>query len=291
MALTLDRSGSFPRVATKRKTKVSVGFEWEVPADIEEPECTCCEEGYIDEDGNREEYCSYCCGEDGSRVDLNRVTKDFIETHGFRTHIECGGTEFASPVFGNITTARRVAGLLKGVALQDRALGPEVADYNACGIHVHTGHTDWNKGVGYEYSTDVESVYAQVVSMLNRKSSAAFVLEFSGRENGNTHYLTQAVSSCWDYTEGVTTPTREQLSYMRCMKMVRPNCFGRIGTVEYRLWDAAEDRLIPAIEFAHACTTFITRRKDIPYLKEFKLWLDRQSGYKVLKQDNAWRLL
>jgi len=75
------------------------------------------------------------------------------------------------------------------------------------------------------------------------------------------------------------------------MKMVRPNCFGRIGTVEYRLWDAAEDRLIPAIEFAHACTTFITRRKDIPYLKEFKLWLDRQSGYKVLKQDNAWRLL
>jgi len=287
MALTLDHTSSFTRVATKRKTKVSVGFEWEIPAEIDEGECTCgdCYDG----------ECSYCCGDIPDTVFIDTSTENFIDSHGFRTHVECGGLEFASPVFGNISTARRVALALKEVALQDRALGPDVADYNQCGIHVHSGYTGWSTDTGvkggFGFPVDVQKAYEQVSGMLNRESSAKFVYEFSGRgRSASEGYTFQAVSTCWDRL-GAVTPSRDHLYSMKEKQMVRPNKFGSVGTVEYRLWDAAEDRLIPAIEFAHACTTFITKRKDIPYIKEFKLWLDKQSGYKVLKQDHAMRLI
>lgn len=290
MVLALDHSGSFTRVATQRKTKVSVGFEWEIPAEIREGECTCDDDYYEDEDGCHYE-CSYCCGEDEDYVDTNDTTEGFIESHGFRTHIECGGVEFASPVFGNIATARRVADVLKGVALQDRAFESD-PDEACCGIHVHTGFTGWNtnprriNGI----PADVHNAYEQVTGMLNRKSSSKFIYEFSGRDKGRSPYKRQGESTCWD-RKGAKQPSDRQRTDMRCNSMVRPNCFGSTGTVEYRLWYAAENRLIPALEFAHACTTFITKRKGIPYIKDFKVWLDKQSGYKVLKQDNAWRLI
>jgi len=290
MALAFDYNNSFTRVATKRKNKVSVGFEWEIPAEIEEGECTC-DDNY-DPDTDEHYDCPYCCGEEGETVYTDTSTDNYIASHGFRTHVECGGLEFASPVFSNISTARRVANALKVVALQDRALGPDANDNAGCGIHVHSGYTGWNENTLTidGIPADVYNAYEQITGMLNRKSSSKFVYEFSGRENSNSGYKTQGVSSCWDST-GAVTPSHSQRRYMRSLQMVRPNRFGKIGTVEYRLWDAAEDRLIPAIEFAHACTTFITRRKGIPYIKEFKLWLDKQSGYKVLKQDNALRLI
>jgi len=279
MALAFDHSGSFTRVATKRKTKVSVGFEWEIPAEIAEECCNCCS-GYCDCD-ECDCYCS--CGEE-EEAETNTETNNFIDSHGFRTHCECGGLEFASPVFGNIGTARRVASALKEVALQDRALGEDANPDHCCGIHVHASHVNL-----HDYPSTKET-YWRVVSMLNRKSSANFVMEFSGRKDGNPSYLHQAKSIGWD-TAGVVKPSDVNQCDMGTHQMVRQNGFGSSNTIEYRLWHTSADRLLPAIDFAHACTTFIMTRKDIPYLKDFKAWLDKQTGYKILKQDNAWRLL
>ena len=279
MALNIDQSGSFPRVATKRKTKVSVGFEWEVPAEMLDTECDCCRGDCCCDDGE-----CYCDCRDEDYANLSSDTENFMDTHGFRTHYECGGAEFASPVFGNITTARRVARAIKEVALQDRALGEDMNPDHHCGIHVHTSHVNLGNDV------KAHEVYRRVSAMLNRKTSAKFIMEFSGRTNGGSVYLDQARSIGWD-KDGKSTPDSYEESYMRSNQMVRPNSFGSSHTIEYRLWHTAEDRLLPAIDFAHACTTFIMGRKGIPYLKDFKTWLDKQSGYKILKQDNAWRLL
>lgn len=280
MALNIDQSGSFPRVATKRKTKVSVGFEWEVPAEMQERECECydhcdCEDGDC--------WCACDCDGEDEHVDLSDTTCRFMDTHGFRTHYECGGAEFASPVFGNITTARRVAKAIKEVALQDRSLGEDTNPSHCCGIHVHTSHVDLTD------RWETRDTYLRVSSMLHRKSSAEFIFAFSGRKKDKS-YSDQAISLCWD-DKGEKTPSSESTRRMGYRQMVRPNEFGRSHTIEYRLWHTAEDRLLPAIDFAHACTTFIMTRKDIPYLKDFKTWLDKQSGYKILKQDDAWRLL
>ena len=164
MALNIDQSGSFPRVATKRKTKVSVGFEWEVPAEMQERECECydhcdCEDGDC--------WCACDCDGEDEHVDLSDTTCRFMDTHGFRTHYECGGAEFASPVFGNITTARRVAKAIKEVALQDRSLGEDTNPSHCCGIHVHTSHVDLTD------RWETRDTYLRVSSMLHRKSSSS----------------------------------------------------------------------------------------------------------------------
>jgi len=271
MGLTMDLKGGFPRVATTKKTLVSVGFEWEIPAEIENRMCTYCEE-------EGEEYCD--CEEE--QVETSYATEQFIKTHGFRTHVECGGLEFASPVFGNIETARRIAKELQKVARTDSCFHPSGYQYSDCGIHVHASHANI-KG-----HTETLAFEQRVVSMLNRKDSAQFVWEFSGREDTGG-YGHQAKATQWD-AEGLEEPTQKQHGFMRSNQMVRLNCFGGDYTVEYRLWDADEGRLLPAIEFAHAVTTFMSKRKDIPYLKDFKNWLDKQSGYNILKADSAWRL-
>ena len=270
MGLTMDLKGGFPRVATTKKTLVSVGFEWEIPADLKEGLCSYCEE-------SGEEYCD--C--EGDQVEASFATEQFIETHGFRTHVECGGLEFASPVFGNIETARRIAKELQKVARTDSCFHHRNYGYSECGIHVHASHANIK---GHTEMLDFEQ---RVVSMLNRKDSAQFVWEFSGRDD--TRYGNQAKATQWD-AEGLEEPTEKQHGFMRSNQMVRLNCFGGDYTVEYRLWDADEGRLLPAIEFAHAVTTFMSKRKDIPYLKDFKNWLDKQSGYNILKADSAWRL-
>jgi hypothetical protein len=261
VALNIDKSGSFPRVATKRKTKVSVGFEWEIPVRF----------------NKRDRW------GDMRAVSYSKRSVKFIETSGLRTHFECGGVEFASPVFGNIATARKMASGLKRLAFREPCLGENEGVFHSCGTHVHTSSPLWNTETSYK-------VYKQATAMLNRESSAKFIYEFSGRSKDTSSYRSQGQSTCWD-TEGVTKPSSGQYACMRGKAMLRPNCFGSSNTVEYRMWHTAEDRLIPALEFAHACTTFIMGRKGIPYLKDFKTWLDKQSGYKILKQDNAWRLL
>jgi hypothetical protein len=279
VALSIDNSGSFPRVATKRKTKVSVGFEWEIPVKTTPHECDCFDE--YDED-DEDAYCS--CDEDDTRGSLKESTKDFARSHGFRTHYECGGAEFASPVFGNIATARRMAVRLKEVSSLDSFLGHNTT--HCCGIHVHASHKD------YVTLDQVKGIRDRIAGMLHRSSSAAFMLEFSGRarEGTNASYRFQARSTRWD-KDGSTKLTDSIKCGMQSTAMLRLNQFGANRTLEYRLWHTAEDRLLPAIDFAHACTTFIASRKDIPYLKDFKAWLDKQSGYKILKQDDAWRLL
>lgn len=265
----INRDG-FPNVPTKRNNKVSVGFEWEIENPVNECDCDCSYDEYCDE-----------CDEDRLRLDSSSI--QFADTHGFRTHAECGGAEFASPVFRNLGTARAMASRIKAMSFRDSYLDPH--ETNGCGIHVHTGFSGWSNSYS-SFSKDYETV----TSMLNRASSADFILEFSGRDCGHSYYR-QAESTCWD--EESSEPTGEQLDDMRENQMIRPNGFSGNETIEYRIWNGTHDRLQPAIDFAHACTTFITKRRDdkVPYLKDFKVWLDKQAGYKVLKQDPAWSLV
>lgn len=262
----------FPNIPTKRNNKVSVGFEWEIENPVQYDGCDC--------DHGDGEYCDRC-DEDEARLDSESL--QFADTHGFRIHAECGGAEFASPVFRNLGTARAMASRIKAMSFRDTQLDPY--ETNGCGIHVHTGFTGWSNS-----ARSFQKDYETVTSMLNRASSTGFILEFSGRSSYHNYYK-QANSTCWD--EKSSQPTEEQLFHMRDREMVRPNGFSGISTIEYRIWNGTQDRLQPAIDFAHACTTFITKRgdSDIPYLKDFKVWLDKQAGYKVLKQDPAWSLV
>jgi hypothetical protein len=273
----INRDG-FPNITSKKFTKVSVGFEWEIENPWEPSDCNC--------DNDYDEFCP-CCDEEYSEAEPNvsSLTDSFTDTHGFRTHYECGGTEFASPVFRNLGTARAMASRIKAVAGADSLLYPK--ETNGCGIHVHTGFSGWDFRDA-RFNKD----YRTVTSMLNRASSTPFILVFSGRSS--THdYFKQARSTGWDIGSVSGAPSEGQLDWMRHVEMVRPNRFDGKSTIEYRIWNGTEDRLQPAIDFAHACTTFITKRKanSIPYLKEFKAWVDKQAGYKVLKQDPAWSLI
>tara|TARA_R110000744_G_scaffold3989_2_gene14701 strand:+ start:1012 stop:1884 length:873 start_codon:yes stop_codon:yes gene_type:complete len=268
---------NFPCIVSKNPSRVSLGFEWEVE---------------MDTDVSRERMSSNCdcdpdwgcdCDEDEAEVEtlLNTTSNSFTNTHGFRTHIECGGVEFASPVFNNISTARAMARRIKVMAKQDSLFNADAAEL--CGIHVHTGHAGWK-----EHNSE-KPTYHKVVAMLNRKSSAQFIYHFAGR--GDRHdYYRQAVALEWDES-GRETPTADQKDDMLYREMVRPNRFGDKATIEYRIWNGVSDRLLPALDFAHACTSFVLDFNDdkgIPYLKDFKTWVDKQAGYKTLKQDPSW---
>jgi hypothetical protein len=273
----INRDG-FPNITSKKFTKVSVGFEWEIENPWNRGDCDC----------DCDEYCDGCNPHyECEDPNISHTTEKFADSHGFRTHYECGGTEFASPVFRNLGTARAMASRIKATARADDLLYP--TETNGCGIHVHTGFSGW---VSNYSDSKFTRDYQAVTSMLNRASSGAFILEFSGRDTSHDYYK-QAKSTGWDGGFVSGAPTEGQLDWMREVEMVRPNYFDGTPTVEYRIWSGTEDRLQPAIDFAHACTSFITKRKgdDIPYLKEFKAWVEKQAGYKVLKQDPAWSLV
>ena len=161
----------------------------------------------------------------------------------------------------------------------DKSMDPLHSNGTA-GIHVHTSNSDWSN-----YETHIN--FTKILFMLNRKSSEEFIYNFSGREDHD--YYEQSESLCWDdYNNELPDETQEDTMLER--QMVRNNSFCGKYTIEYRIWDSAQDRLLPAIDFAHACTKFIATVKPegIPYLTQFKDWVETQRGYKTLKTDHSW---
>lgn len=278
------------RPSTKRP---SIGWEFEVPLDaaylvshrfIYEP----CE---IEDDWELEESGFF---DDAAR---------WWEERGFRTHFECGGIEMASPIHRNLAQARATARDQIEALRKMPYVTPDAQEspYNCCGIHVHAG------------SNDPLSATTLADLVLNREESGDFLEKLSGR-NRSDAYAHQAIANCWD--------ARKSAPYHN--NVVRQQSH----TVEYRLFNGVANRLIPGIEFAHAFTRWLqpyTPRmheyyrslfgstqyvssqslldprnyesnkgwlnENVPHLSEFKEWLMKQPGYRVLKNEPAMQLI
>ena len=245
---------------------LTIGFEWEVY-----------QSEYYDEDTPfyNPDHDRFCWNSDIA-VDFN--TFRMCNRYNFRTHYECSAVEFASPVFPTLRSAKAMARRMQKRVAKDRFLGPGYTSEN--GIHVH---------VSYPFDADDFSertnFYKRVYGMLNRSSSEAFVWKFSKRGECSD-YQYEAESSCWDtYTD---TPYFDGSG-----RMLRANLPDDEYTLEYRLWAGVSDRLIPALEFAHACTNFVHKNKKdkYPYLKDMKEWLFKQRAYNDLKACPEWDLI
>lgn len=253
----------WPIIKTKRPQSISIGFEWEVQmADNWDVTLSDAEHDFE-------------CDTD-ALADV--FTQDFANMYRFNVHGECGATEFASPASHNLETTKALARKLLARVSKDRLLSPHDSDKN--GIHVHTG---------FEGSyRDYVKVLEKVGLMLNRESSYNFLWSFSGRENcGYNGYRQQAEATCWD-TEGLDID--EAMEEILDKEIIRENEFSGKYTIEYRMFNGTADRLLPAIEFSHACTKFCVMHKgdEPPHLVEFKNWLMKQRGYKFLKMQNEW---
>lgn len=194
----------------------SIGFEFEIPLVKEITDCSY----YV------EDVYSYHLRQD----DWRRI--------GFRTHVECGGLEVASPVHFNITQTRMSARILMDEIGKHDWLNPDRDPCRSadCGIHVHASVPS---GVSHSYLSCL------VKSVLNRKSSNK-IWKFSGRKKKG-HYWYQGMPSEWD------VPYRERTTPIGNVS-VRGNSPCGQSTLEYRLWVGKQDRLLPAIDFAHAFT-------------------------------------
>jgi len=261
-------SYGYPVIQSKKPQKISVGFEWEVqegePMDMSDEEYDQCM------------YQEYYC---------DKYTSQFIDTYKFKAHGECMSTEFCSPVAYNLQTIKAIARKLAKRVAKDPTLEPNWSEMG--GIHVHTS-------LGGDYTLN-NQVFKKVILMLNRESSSRFVWDFSGRENaGSCEYTHQAESSCWDEDGDYIPQTYGRLMEdLEEAQMVRTNGFGESATIEYRLFHGVAERLLPALEFSHACTKFVAQHKgdNIPYLVQFKDWLFKQRGYKLLKAQPEWALV
>jgi len=255
--------GSYPKIAAKRPQSISIGFEWEVQTNEEEEwDCT----------GKDEEF------KWSNNFVIDKYSRMFAKLYQFKVHGECMAAEFCSPVAQNLETIKAVARKLQRRVSKDKFLEPDYAEM--AGIHVHTSI----KGAGYyEYS----QAFSKAALMLNRTSSEDFVWSFSGRSEGGSEYEHQGRATCWDY--GDYPCEDDALDEIEGNEMLRMNQFEE-STIEYRLWHGVTDRLQPALEFAHACTKFVAQHEgvDVPYLIEFKTWLFKQKGYKLLKSQPEW---
>lgn len=258
--------GSYPKIVAKRPQSISIGFEWEVQTNEDE------------------EWC--CSGADeefkwNNDFVIDKYSRMFAKMYQFKVHGECMAAEFCSPVAQNLETIKAVARKLQRRVSKDRFLDPYYAEM--AGIHVHTSIAGASY---YEYSR----VFNKAALMLNRASSEAFVWSFSGRSEGDSEYRNQGQATCWD--EDADTFADEALEEIKEIKMLRMNEFEE-NTIEYRLWHGVSDRLQPALEFAHACTKFTMQHEghDAPYISEFKTWLFKQRGYKLLKSQPEWALV
>ena len=218
------------------------------------------------------------------------TTEEFVERYKFRIHGECEATEFCSPVAFNLETIKALGRKLQRRVGKDRLLEPDQCEM--AGIHVHTS-------TGANHRT-TENMMAKVLMMLNRESSRDFVWNFSGRADaGQYEYRHQGRSTCWDsdgYEPGYddwNDVELEPLEEAENNQMVRSNSFGDNSTIEYRIWNGVSDRLMLALEFSHACTKFIAQYdgSDTPYISEFKAWLFKQRGYKLLRATPEWSLV
>jgi hypothetical protein len=276
-----DRSG-FPSVITKKPSKISLGFEWEVQSD------DCEYNYYADKVFDRLGWDNNTLTFNSDRATtLDRYSIDFVKMYSFRVHGECTASEFASPVFHHLLTAKAMANKLIKRTHKDPFLLPDESEM--AGIHVHTSVPEWcGWGSQSNYSTDFE----KLLMMCNRQSSQDFILNFSGREEWHD-YFHQAEATCWDTEHWSDKPRDDQVKEAANNEMLRENCFGEKRTVEFRIWNGVADRLLPAIEFSHAATRFVRQHtgKSIPYMTDLKKWLGKQKGYKLLKEQPEWKLV
>ena len=261
-------SYGYPVIQSKKPQKISVGFEWEVQE--------------TDFDYMSDENYDQC---EWQGYHSDKYTQRFIDTYQFKAHGECMSTEFCSPVAYNLQTIKAIARKLAKRVAKDPTLNPDWSEMG--GIHVHTS-------LGGDYTLN-RKVFKKVILMLNRESSSRFVWDFSGREEaGGNEYTHQAVSSCWDECGDYLPDTDSDImDELEEAQMVRTNGFDDDATIEYRLFHGIEDRLLPALEFSHACTKFVAQHKGnaVPYLVEFKDWVFKQRGYKLLKAQPEWVLV
>jgi len=274
-----DKSTGYPSIVTKKPSKVSIGFEWEIHGD------ECGYNAYVDQQEYRFGYNKvpnqWMLDENGDLgTTLDTFSLKFAEMYSFQVHGECLASEFASPVFHRLLTAKAMANKLIKRANKDRFLCPDESDM--AGIHVHTSTPEWCAHV--KYFTD----FTKLLMMFNRYSSEDFIRGFSGRDSYHDYYQ-QAEATCWDV--GFSKPEDYHVDEAEEREMLRENRFSDNRTVEFRIWNGVADRLLPAIEFSHAATRFILQHKspEIPYLVELKDWLGKQQGYKLLKSQPEWR--
>jgi len=266
-----NKSKAYPSINTVKPHQIDIGFEWEIQ--------TKCNYSALP----RKEY--YAVRERAYEYGfaITTLTAKFIEAYNFKTHGECMAGEFCSPVAHRLDTIKAIAKKLQRRASKEKYLSPDLCQM--AGIHVHTS-------IKTKSASAHSGMFKKIILMLNRESSKDFVWAFSGRDKATTSgYKYQAVATCWD--TGSDKARRYAYGDARGTGMVRLNSFSNQKTIEYRLFNGTSDRMQPALEFAHACTKFVSQQKgvDVPYLKDFKTWLFKQKGYKLLKSQPEWALV
>ena len=223
-------SRRYPIILSKKPSKITIGFEWEVPLNYYQLD--------LDSDGERwdEEEGFYTSIHDMCADDIlsKKAYADIHRTLSFNGHIECGGLEVCSPVSTNISTARALAKRLKAAVRKELCFDEDINNDQG-GIHVHTGHTSWSNG------REVDTDFSKVQGMLNRDTSSSFVEAFSGRDSSHEYYF-QCLSTGWDRYS--TTPSASSIDAMQMSNLVRLNEFSGENTIEYRIWNGVEDRLM-----------------------------------------------
>lgn len=279
----------FATRSNKGRTGVSptIGFEFEIPLDYSNLHL----EGIIDDIDEAYDH-DYWHDDplDGGYGDV--MSEAWLRKRGFHTHFECGGQEVCSPIHTNVEQARATARALIESANNCWWLAPDQPpnDDQFCGIHVHAG----NRLDFFANQCFTSFLYA----VMNRESSADFIWELSGRQGGY-EYTNQAESECWDVS-GLDI-------YLESNAMVQDNGADGEYTSEYRLFVGMADYLIPAIDFTHSFTKWarpIWERSSVnemnlfregssswshavPYIADYKKWLNKQPGYAALKGGQA----
>lgn len=277
---------SFPYVKNERKEVLScpsVGFEWEVPIKSNKLSSTL------------------------------RSKRVLYLSNKYRVPAHMDGTaiEFASPVSRTLSQSRKVAKeMIRDIERSrfDLDHAPHLS-----GIHVTVS---WPKRVD-NYRLDRHHWVS--AHILNRSVTKDFLFEFSGRENPSGVWAHQAQATCWDtyLSDGYKVQVydgcadwvlkglknRQKTLYNGSVKNQRER--GAIGALEFRVWGAREDRLLPALDFSYAFFKYTSKFQakaiiqgtpkqigdsmlKLPSLCDFKVWVNKQDGYNNLKKDPSF---
>lgn len=268
----------------KDKSKLSIGFEWEVPLD---------KSLFFESQANYDTVRKNCAR-------LTYIMNGWDDL-GFRWHQECGGAEGASPVCWNLSTAKKyVRAVNERVREHPDLFRPERGNTHSgecCGIHVHLASPLFVSKNGH-----LKDAGAALILMVNRMENNEFIKKVSGRfvRGRGEHYKYQAQVTSWD-----SRPASEDAKSIGYATMNRNNMFkvnGQPGTytLEMRLWDGHSGRLPVALEMAHSLAKFILQKMgrrsgkralkstEVPHLSEWAAWVKTKKGYTTLRNDPAF---